>query len=75
MSHTDADALDRLACALYRVPLHTLAGPHRAHRMVQARHYCMRRLYAAGWSMYAIGRRYRRDHSTVHYAVRKVGGR
>lgn len=51
-----------------------LHGPSRLRRICRARWEAMRLLRARGLSSPMIGRMFNRDHTSVLYALRKLGG-
>lgn len=50
-----------------------MRGPSRAAPIVAARWMAIAALRARGWSLPRIGRELNRDHTTVLYALRRMG--
>lgn len=67
-----ASAWGRIEEGVAPVTLTDLRGPRRNKALVTVRHRVWREMHARGVPVIAIGRFFRRDHSSVLYALGKV---
>ncbi len=70
-------AIIKRVCDEHMITLNVLLGPSRAHHVVRARYEAIKQVHQAfpeiGTS--ALGRLFKRDHSTIQYALGKLGFR